>query len=410
MQHRVRLKLWNHWFWITTALGILLIKDVSCDSLMVDPQKTFYFKTLHQPILQSVNVNETDPNVVVSKSVSVSKVSVKMGDVTEEKPFQEVFENNVNNNYLSEVVSLPIVNPRVVQPADNFLQHLLDQLNQVSAVNVDNDALNYVADDDSDYQLMYKDEEYFSDYDLDHLSDEYLDYLYQIYDDMSNVLSLYDDITDDVVDDSAPVINILEENNNDYGEAFSRSKQAEGRSLDPEEEITEQLVDNIVAPIAEEVTADTVNNKLEYVDKFLNTSKEEVKEETMETTIEDFVVELKSTNNSDVYIKIAIFITVTLAVLIMTGGLIFVLMKRKKIKTVSETSLVNHQEESVNSFNNQVVFQKGLKTSTTTSLQEHFNNHFGKAAYLYDDLHSLDNDSFLTSLETISEKDKFDWD
>merc|ERR1712064_214954 len=153
--------------------------------------------------------------------------------------------------------------------------------------------------------------------------------------------------------------------------------------------ITEQLVDNIVAPIAEEVTADTVNNKLEYVDKFLNTSKEEVKEETMETTIEDFVVELKSTNNSDVYVKIAIFITVTLAVLIMTGGLIFVLMKRKKIKTVSETSLVNHQEESVNSFNNQVVFQKGLKTSTTTSLQEHFNNHFGKAAYLYDDLHSL---------------------
>jgi len=408
MLHRVRLKMWNHWFWITTALGILLIKEGSCDSLMVDPQKTFYFKSLHHPILQSENVNETDPNVVVSKSVSVSKVSVKMGDVTEEKPFQEVFENNVNNNYLSEVVSLPIVNPRVVQPADNFLQHLLDQLNQVSAVNVDNDALNYVADDDSDYQLMYKDEEYFSDYDLDHLSDEYLDYLYQIYDDMSNVLSLYDDITDDVVDDSAPVINILEENNNDFGEAFSRSKQAEGRSLDPEEEITEQLVDNIVAPIAEEVTADTVSNKLEYVDKFLNTSKEEVKEETMETTIEDFVVELKSTNNSDVYIKIAIFITVTLAVLIMTGGLIFVLMKRKKIKTVSETSLVTHQEDSVNA--NQVVFQKGLKTSTTTSLQEHFSNHFGKAAYLYDDLHSLDNDSFLTSLETISEKDKFDWD
>ena len=34
----------------------------------------------------------------------------------------------------------------------------------------------------------------------------------------------------------------------------------------------------------------------------------------------------------------------------------------------------------------------------------------GSAAYLYDDLHSLDNDSFLTSLETISEKDKFNWE
>ena len=32
------------------------------------------------------------------------------------------------------------------------------------------------------------------------------------------------------------------------------------------------------------------------------------------------------------------------------------------------------------------------------------------ASYLYDDLHSLDNDSFLTSLETISEKDRFDWE
>lgn len=32
------------------------------------------------------------------------------------------------------------------------------------------------------------------------------------------------------------------------------------------------------------------------------------------------------------------------------------------------------------------------------------------AAYLYDDLHSLDNDSFLTSLETISEKDRFNWE
>merc|ERR1711894_10124 len=135
--------------------------------------------------------------------------------------------------------------------------------------------------------------------------------------------------------------------------------------------------------------------------------------EATETTIEDFVVdvELKSTNNnSDIYIKIGIFITVSLAVLIMTGGLIFVMMRRK-IKTVAESSLVTNENES-NSINNQVVFQRGLKTSTTSSLQEHFNNHFGKsgAAYLYDDLHSLDNDSFLTSLETISEKDRFDWE
>merc|ERR1712117_976372 len=105
----------------------------------------------------------------------------------------------------------------------------------------------------------------------------------------------------------------------------------------------------------------------------------------------DFVVDVEllktsTNNNSDIYIKIGIFITVSLAVLVMTGGLICVMMRRK-IKKVAESSLVTNENES-NSINNQVVFQRGLKTSTTSSLQEHFNNHFGKsaAAYLYDDL------------------------
>lgn len=53
------------------------------------------------------------------------------------------------------------------------------------------------------------------------------------------------------------------------------------------------------------------------------------------------------------------------------------MMMRRKIKTVAEASLVTNEDEA-NCVNNQVVFQKGLKTSTTSSLQEHFNNHFGK--------------------------------
>merc|ERR1711936_764211 len=185
-----------------------------------------------------------------------------------------------------------------------------------------------------------------------------------------------------------------------------------------EEDVTE-LFDNVVAPGVAEVavlSSQPVNSVVnKFVDKFLNISREEeVREDNSpETTmVEDFVVDvaLTASDNSDIYIKIGIFITVSLAVLIMTGGLIFVMMRRK-IKTVAESSLVTNENES-NSINNQVVFQRGLKTSTTSSLQEHFNNHFGKsaAAYLYDDLHSLDNDSFLTSLETISEKDRFDWE
>ena len=289
---------------------------------------------------QSVNVTEkrSEPNVVVSSTVSVSKVSVKKDVSVASQRSLHGFENNLNNNYLGDVVSLPIVNPRVATPPDNFLQQLLDQLQQVAAVSVAGDsdgvdAAEAVAnniDDDVHYQLVYKDDEdYYSDYDqydLDHLSDEYLDYLYQIYDEMNNDITYFDDDTENVVNPEAEAVVILHEDYVDEDSTISRSEQAKGRALDVEEDITEQLFENVVAPVSEEVVVvaaggggDIVTNKLEYVDKFLNISKEEVKEETTET-IEDFVVEeLKHSNNSDVYIKIGIFITVSLAVLIMTG-------------------------------------------------------------------------------------------
>ena len=252
----------------------------------------------------------------MSQSVSVSKVSVKMGDVSEgSRSLNTIENNNFNNNYLSEVVSLPIVNPRVAHPPQSYLQHLLEQLNQIATVNVGDYGAN--VDNDVEYQLVYKDDsDYISDYELDQLSDEYLDYLYQMYDDIGNVLSFYDDT---VINEAEPEIH---ENDDDMDSAVIRSEMAIGRALDPEEDITEQLFENVVAPATSEEPDNVNNNKLEYVDKFLNISIEEVKEETTETTIEDFVVELKSTSdNSDVYIKIGIFITVTLAVLIMTGKL-----------------------------------------------------------------------------------------
>merc|ERR1711983_147451 len=358
MINRVRLKLWNHWFWITIVMANLICHG-SGESLLVEPQPD-NISILSYPIVQSVNVNESrsDPNVVVSSTVSVSKVSVKKDVSVGSERSLHGFEHNLNNNYLGDVVSLPIVNPRVAQPPDNFLQQLLDQLQQVASVSVAVDNLDHaeaVANniddaDDVHYQLVYKDDEdYYSDYDqydLDHLSDEYLDYLYQIYDEMNNDITYFDDDTENVVNPEAEAVVILHEDYLDEDSTISRSEQAKGRALDVEEDITEQLFENVVAPASEE----------------------EVKEETTET-IEDFVVEeLKHSNNSDVYIKIGIFITVSLAVLIMTGGLIFVMMRRK-IKTVAEASLVTNEDEA-NCVNNQVVFQKGLKTSSTSSLQE----------------------------------------
>ena len=191
-----------------------------------------------------------------------------------------------------------------------------EQLQRVASVSVGSEA---------DYQLVYKDEaepDYYSDYGLEHSSDEYLDYLYQIYDDLDNGITYYD--TEYVDNDATQLVNMDQD---DLSGAISRSGEAEGRAV-LEEDITEpegQLFENVVPPVSDEVTAGTVVNKLEYVDKFLNISKiEETREETTETTIEDFVVDVEllktsTNNNSDIYIKIGIFITVSLAMLVMTG-------------------------------------------------------------------------------------------
>ena len=64
--------------------------------------------------------------------------------------------------------------------------------------------------DSDEYQLVYRDEDYYSDYNLDHLSDDYLDYLYQIYDDLDNEITYYDD--DDLYDDNdaAAAVSIIQ--------------------------------------------------------------------------------------------------------------------------------------------------------------------------------------------------------
>merc|ERR1712079_710789 len=175
-----------------------------------------------------------------------------------------------------------------------LLRYLLDQLQQVAAVSVGSEGGEEHPQDSDEYQLVYRDEDYYSDYNLDHLSDDYLDYLYQIYDDLDNDLTYYDDDAS-YVDNDSQVVVALQEEYNDVDTAVHRSEQAQGRALDTEEGVAEQLFENVVAPAPNEVT-DVAVNKLEYVDKFLNISKQEVKDEATETTIKDFVVELKSTN------------------------------------------------------------------------------------------------------------------
>merc|ERR1712172_420715 len=94
---------------------------------------------------------------------------------------------------------------------------------------------------------------------------------------MGNGISYYD--TEYVDNDATQLVN-----RDDLSGAISISGEAEGRVL-LEEDITEkqeqqhitepegQLFENVLPPVSDEVTAGTVVNKLEYVDKFLNISK-----------------------------------------------------------------------------------------------------------------------------------------
>ena len=252
------------------------------------------------------DLNDTDSKIVISKSVSVSKVSVKVGDVRIARRYELEDEENQN---LIDHPHPPVLNPRASQPMDKIINHFLEQLRYFASIEADRQTEANLGDDE--VHLYGTDEDHEDDYysDYIHPSDEYLDYLYEIYDNSG------EDYYHETVVNEIPG-----DDNNDLDKEFTRSEESSGSSEDFEEEFSEQLFENGslvgVGLVTEEpVTAN--RDKLDFADKFLNVSK--VRDDEAGVTIEDFVVELKSTKNSDVFIKIGIFITVTVAVLIMTG-------------------------------------------------------------------------------------------
>ena len=236
-------------------------------------------------------LNESDPKVVVSKSVSVSKVSVKVGDVS------------IARNYDHQ--HPPVLNPRASHPVDNLINQFLEHLRLTAATSAEQE--------EQEYQLVSgteDQEDYYSDY--LHPSDDYLNYLYE----------MYNTIGEDYYEETDAEEKVGDDANNLY-EEFGRSEDPSGRSVDVEEEFSEELFENgplTVVHLMEEQHAAS-KDKVELVDKFFNVSKQTG--DDAGTTSEDFSStrkKLKSNNdNSDVYIKIGIFITVTLTVLIVTG-------------------------------------------------------------------------------------------
>ena len=244
------------------------------------------------------DLTEPDGKVVVSKSVSVSKVSVKVGDVS------------IARNYDHQ--HPPVLNPRASQPLDNLINQFLEQLRLTSSPSAQSE--------ETQYQLAYGPEgveDYYSDY--LHPGDDYLNYLYE----------MYNTIGDDYYEETDGEEKVADNLNNLLGE-FSRSKDPSGRPVDVEEEFSEQLFENgsLTAThllIEEPQTAS--KDKLELGDKFFNASQQTV--DKAETTNEDFSSSAKKLSptsaNSDVYIKIGIFITVTIAVLLVTGNILIII-------------------------------------------------------------------------------------
>ena len=188
--------------------------------------------------------NESDPKVLVSKSVSVSKVSVKVGDVS--------IARNYDHHHP------PVLNPRASQPVDNLINQFLEQLRLTAAASLQ--------PEETEYQLGYgteDEEDYYSDY--LHPSDDYLNYLYEMYN------SIGDDYYEETDGEEK-----LGDNANNLNEEFNRSKDPSGRTVDVEEEFSEQLFENGSLTAAHLLTEEPhIASKdklelLELADKFFN--------------------------------------------------------------------------------------------------------------------------------------------
>jgi len=387
-------------------------------------------------------------NVMVSKSVSVSRVSVEIGGVRVGK---EIPATADDEGLIAANISDEKENTKQSVKPKSFFQNLILQLKSIVAEKSDGtsqeseeakvDSEFFSPDANlsgaEEYTLVYRDEDYVDDEELltdddlyhadDDLynADEYLDYNYNYGYDTSDTYS-------DVIDINELVPGDYEDVNNESIDYNDYSKVEGNDRLTPASE--NKSVDNLVGeipatdhvrPSPAKIRSDQARGRsliLPEPDlKHLSEAENDVKKteqilvvkETEETLINnderkvsemDFVVDFSvSEPILDLNIKIGIFIGVALSVVTIT--VVVVLVTRRKARSAK---LVIDEDHSTT--DSQYAFSRPLKNNSNI-IQEQFSNNVGKASfYPCDDLHSLDNDSFLTSLETISVKDKFTWD
>jgi len=441
---------WNHWFWVTILTG----SQCWCESLLIQPYEVSAPKLQRfgtGDLAREVGQGETDDdgepfiasdegrNMMVSKSVSVSRVSVEIGGVRVGKEIPALD----NNKGLAEanISDENGENMKHSVKPQSFFQNLISQLKSIAAGDPDNtsdesnvtefysdfSSLDSSLSEAEEYTLVYRDEDYVGD--DEYHTDEYLDYNYNYnYGDTYSVVPIneliqgdYENVNNEPVDyndnykvegndriplanENKSVDNLVAENhapdieNNDtdtakYSTVKIRSDQARGRSL-----ILPQLDIKQFSEVEnDDLKSEQIALEKESVENINNNEVKRVSEM-------DFVIDFSvSESHFDINIKIGIFIGVILSILTIT--VLVVVMRRRKGRSAK---LVIDEDQSTT--DSQAVFSRPMKINSSI-IQEQFGYNAGKSScYPCDDLHSLDNDSFLTSLETISVKDKFTWD
>merc|ERR1719369_119476 len=146
---------------------------------------------------ETLIADEGGRNMLVSKSVSVSRVSVEMGGVRVAKTIPGVDQRLKTNNYNN--------NDSDNQNPQSFFQKLISQLKSLAADNSGEETNEESSEEESDYSssamrytggeeytLVYRDEDYVGD--EEYFTDEYLNYNYYYGDD--DISDTYGDIID----------------------------------------------------------------------------------------------------------------------------------------------------------------------------------------------------------------------
>jgi len=453
-------ELWNHWFWVTLALGVLGSSYVGSESLSIDSAgqhlaqhgeefppgrgKGDWFQRERTRVREENEEREErvieggKETVSVSQSSSVSKVSVKMGGVSvsgrDTKELRGSRKLAAGYNQLEADVR------------QSFFQQLLDRLQDLADVRVEeeeeeegemnneelaewsqegeeetHDHLNSLEEAPAGYQLIYRDD------DVDDYGDyyglpSYAYYTDEDYADMleeEQLLRLEESWQAPESPAAAPMdlLPLPEEGRSSYarGRALTfgiADGQEEEKFVEMleivEEEAEEEELEEVSAAVSVGVrlpnvattpTDEVEKEAEEEVGGRRGDTQEEEEEIAAEVLIDRSKVELLTFRN-----KIGIFIGVVMIVLTISVvlGMISVSIRRarrgKRMMKEDEVS----QADTVSTV---------METSSYNGLPDSvYSNYIRKSSLSCDELTELDNDSFLTSLETISVMDRFGWD